>query len=57
MYGQVCIMHLCLFVYVSVMLSFLHCKKNLLCVVLRVDISEQHSAGGATMIIIIVVKV
>jgi hypothetical protein len=32
-------------------------KKNLLCVVLRVDISEQHSAGSATMIIIIVVKV
>ena len=25
-------------------------KKNLLCVVLRVDISEQHSAGGATKI-------
>jgi hypothetical protein len=32
----------------------LHCKNPLLCVVWRVDISKQHSAGGATMIAIIV---
>ncbi len=32
-----------------VCLCFRGVKKNLLCVVLRVDISEQHSAGGATM--------
>ena len=46
MYGQVCSMHLNLFAYVSVVLSFLYCKFPLVCVVL-------HSAGGATMIAII----
>ena len=35
-----------------VVIFFCIVKRNLLCVVLRVDINEQHSAGGATMAII-----